>query len=733
MEPLPSLLLNLPLLINQSEAFRFLQEEPIGAFAVLLAVTLIVPPIFERLKLPGVLGLLAMGVVLGPNSLGVLSSESPFVELLADVGLLYLMFVAGLEIDLEQLRKVKYRAAGFGALTFTLPLMAGIGVGRWFGFDWNGAVLMGSLLASHSLMTYPIVRRLGVVANEAVTVTIGATICTDIGALVILAVCLGINDGGFSLTRLLSLLGLLSLYTLVVLLGLSWAGREFFRRSGEDEGNQFLFVLLAVFLAALGADLIGVEKIVGAFLSGLAVNDVLRDGPVKEKVVFVGSVLFIPIFFVNVGLLIDLPAFIQSLSAFWLALAIVVALVTSKFSAALIAKLSFHYTWREMLTMGSMSIPQVATTLAATLVGNRAGMLSDDVLNSVVVMMLITATLGPLLVSRTAVGLRVPKVAALPNETWLRATAGDFSEAAFGNGMAPRYEDRMAPRHEDGTREVPLRQPRFFTVMVPVYNPRTEQALIELAALLAQQQQGQIVPLAITVARPHMTRSQLEGAIHKSEDLLAKASLFNQPFAVKVNPLLRIDENIAAGICRASQEQKASLIIMGWGSTSSLRAQLFGNIIDSVFWEAPCLVAVARLLIPPSEIRRILVPVENFAARADRLVSFVHRLAEATQAEVTLLHILSRSQSKDTASWAQQQMQQLVGQIHFETPVESLIVREEDVARAILKESEAFDLVVLHSQRHRWAAEGFGFSTITSQAVQQMRRSTIVLGESHLF
>ncbi len=735
MEPLSSLLSNLPLLIGQSQAFHFFQEEPIGAFAVLLAVILIVPPIFERLKLPGVLGLLAMGVALGPNSLGVLSAESPVVELLADVGLLYLMFVAGLEIDLEQLRKVKYRAAGFGALTFTLPLVAGTCVGRKFGFDWNGAVLMGSLLASHSLMTYPIVRRLGVVANEAVTVTIGATICTDIGALVILAVCLGINDGGFSLPRLVSLLGLLGLYTLVVLLGLSWAGREFFRRSREDEGNQFLFVLLAVFLAALGASLIGVEKIVGAFLSGLAVNDVLRDGPVKEKVVFVGSVLFIPIFFVNVGLLIDLPAFIQSLSAFWLALAIVVAPITSKFSAALIAKLSFHYSWREMLTMGSMSIPQVATTLAATLVGNRAGMLSDDVLNSVVVMMLITATLGPLLVSRTAVGLPVPKAVTQPNETWLRQTAGESvggSVGEFANESLGAFPDGVASRHEDRPAALSQRQSRLFTVVVPVYNPRTEQALIELAALLAQQQQGQVVPLAITVARPHMTRSQLEGAIYKSEDLLAKASLFNQPFAVKVNSLLRIDENVASGICRASQEQKASLIVMGWGSTSSVRARLFGNIIDSVFWEAPCLVAVARLLTRPSEISRILVPVENFTARSERLVSFVHCLAEATQSEISLLHILRRSQPKDTAQWAQQQMQQLISQTPFNTPVSSIIIREEDVAKAILKESEAFDLVVLHSQRHRWAAEGFGFSTITSQAVQQMQRSTIVLGESHL-
>ncbi|MGB3300497.1 MAG: cation:proton antiporter [Phormidesmis sp.] len=715
--------------LGQSGAFHFFQEEPIGEFALLLAITLIVPPIFERLRLPGVLGLLAMGVALGPNSLGLLSAQSPSVELLADVGLLYLMFVAGLEIDLEQLRKVKHRAAGFGALTFTLPLIAGIVVGRGFGFDWNGAVLMGSLLASHSLMTYPIVRRLGVVANEAVTVTIGATICTDIGALVILAVCLGINEGGFSAVRLLSLLGLLSLYTLVVLLGLSWAGREFFRRSSEDEGNQFLFVLLAVFVAALGAELIGVEKIVGAFLSGLAVNDVLRDGPVKEKVVFVGSVLFIPIFFVNVGLLIDLPAFVQSLSAFWLALAIVVALVTSKFSAALVAKLSFRYSWREMLTMGSMSIPQVATTLAATLVGNRAGMLSDDVLNSVVVMMLITATLGPLLVSRVAVGLPVPEVAARAEEVWLRRASDPPSRSPDQSSDQSPDRSRADATLQAGGDES-LNQ-SVFTVVVPVYNPQTEQALMELAALLAQQQKGQIVPLAITVARPHMTQFQLESAVSKSEDLLEKARLFSQAFQVTAKPLLRIDEKIASGICRASQEQKASLIVMGWGSTSSLRARLFGTIVDSVFWEAPCLVAVARLLISPSQIERILVPVENFSARSLRMVSFVYRLAEATQANVTLMHVLSRSLPESSAQQAQQQLKQLTLKAP-NTSVESTLVRGDDVAKAILHESQTFDLVVLHSQQHRWAAEGFGFSTITSQVVQQMQRSTIVMGESHL-
>ena len=350
-------------------------------------------------------------------------------------------------------------------MTFTIPLITGTVIGFAFGMGWNPALLLGSLLASHSLMTYPIVRRLGVVTNEAVTVTIGATICTDIGALIVLAICLGINDSGFSIVKLATLLGLLILYTGIVLFGFDRAGRAFSQRTGGNEGDQFLFVLLAVAVAAMGAELIGVEKIVGAFLSGLAVNDVVGDGPVKEKVVFVGSVLFIPIFFVNIGLLINLPAFLSSLTSLGIMVAIITGLVGSKFLAALLAKLSFGYSWREMLTMWSISIPQVATTLAATLVGNQAGMLSDEVLNSVVVMMLVTATAGPLIVSKVAVGLPLP-----------------------------------TPSHEEETQWLnpdPQERDRPFTVVVPVNNPHTEQHLLEMAALLARQQDGQIIPLSL--------------------------------------------------------------------------------------------------------------------------------------------------------------------------------------------------------------------------------------------
>ncbi|MGH2415146.1 MAG: cation:proton antiporter, partial [Microcystaceae cyanobacterium] len=419
---------------------------------------------------------------------------------------------------------------------------------------------------------------------------------------------IGISKGDFTIFSFLILIGSLAIYTLVVLFGFDWAGREFFRRSGADEGNQFLFVLLAVFLAAFGAEWIGVEKIVGAFLAGLAVNDALGDGAVKEKVIFVGSVLFISIFFVDIGLLINLPAFVSSLSSLWLTLAIVIGLLFSKFAAALITKLVYRYNWHEMLTIWSLSIPQVAATLAAALVGNRAGLLSDEVLNSVVVMMVVTSMLSPLILSRSARELSVPA----ENESNIQTALFSWKT---GSAAHP------------------------FTVVVPIANPQTEQYLIEMAALIARHENGRIVPLVITITHPYMDASALQEAVGRSEILVEKAVAFSQDLAVKAEPLLRIDDQVAQGISRASQEQKASLIVMGWGKRSGFRARLFGSVIDRVFESAHCPVAVSRLLDSPTQIRCILVPIENFSQRVSRKVYLTQVLADANQAEVTLLRV----------------------------------------------------------------------------------------------
>lgn len=680
--------------------------EPIVSFAILLAVILVVPICFERLKLPGLLGLLLSGVALGPNGLQLLSTESETMRLLSGIGLVYLLFVAGLEINLDQFRATKHRSAGFGFFTFIIPLMVGTLVGRVFGFDWNPAVLIGSLFASHTLLAYPIISRLGVVRNEAVVVTIGATIFTDIGSLLVLAVCVGINEGNFDTLQLARLFISLLIYSALILFGFSWLGKEFFRRSGDEQGNQFLFVLLVVFVSALGAELIGVEKIIGAFLAGLAVNSVVGEGPVKEKVLFVGTVLFVPIFFIDIGLLIDIPAFIKSISSVWLCLSILVGLIGSKFAAAFLAKTLYRYSWREMITMWSLSIPQVAATLAATFVGYRAGMLTEDVLNSVIVLMLVTSTLGPIITTRSASGLK-PSV---------QTIEPDFSLAT------------VSPTDWGNTPKEKL-----WTIVVPVYNPQTERNLIEMAALLAKHESGRIVPLSIATAHVHMDAPELEGALQRSQKLLSSAANLSREFGVEADPVLRIDDGIAQGISRASREEQAGLIIMGWGKMSGFRARLFGNVIDNVMWASHCPVAVTRLLSSPAQIHRILVPIKTPNQAVMRLVYFAEILGDANAAEVTLLHVCDRFSSPERTEWIESRLKQLT--VHSLPRVRSSVetIMADDVATAIVEASKSYDLVVLRTLRRRVNLGELAISDVASQVVQRLQCSVVMMGEPYRY
>lgn len=687
-----------------------LAQSPIISFTILLVVIFTVPPIFERLRLPGLVGLLIAGVVLGENGLNLLNSESETIKLLSEIGKVYLMFVAGLEIDLEQFRKTRNRSIGFGTLTFLVPMIAGIIVGRLFNFSWNASVLIGSLLASHTLLAYPIVSRLGVVTNEAVTVTIGATIFTDTGALLVLAICVGIHGGEFTALSLITLLGGLAIYSAAVLFGFDWAGKEFFRRSGDEQGNQFLFILLALFLASLGAQVIGVEKIVGAFLAGLAVNDVLGRSPVREKVEFIGSVLFIPCFFVDMGLLIDIPAFIKTLGSIWLTVAIVVGLIGSKFVAAFLAKLLYHYNIPEMLTMWSLSLPQVAATLAATLVAyetlNSAGerLINEGVLNSVIVLMLVTAILGPVITARFATSLTVSQTDWATDQlsTWWQA---DTCEV-------------------DGQMRYP------FTVIVPVYNPQTQRYLIEMAALLARHESGKIVPLAIAKCHVQMDDPQLKTVLDQSQQRLKGVLEISQEFGVEVSPVIRIDDDVALGICRVSREQNASLVVMGWSRNTGFRARLFGNVIDSVFWSSHCPVAVTRLLSSPTTIQRILVPVGDFTRQTMGAVRFAQILADANQAEVVLLHVCDRRTPPVQVDKFKSQLSGIAAQSKLQVNTDIQTITSDDVARVIIREAKTFDLVVLRSTRYRTAG-GLAVSEVTTQVVKELTTSIVLLGEPH--
>ncbi|MDJ0694472.1 MAG: cation:proton antiporter [Mastigocoleus sp. MO_167.B18] len=695
-----------------AQFFDWLPDSPIVSFTILLLVTLTVPPIFERFRLPGLVGLLASGVVLGPDGLGLLNTDSETMKLLSDIGKIYLMFVAGLEIDLENFRKTKERSLGFGVATFTIPLIFGVILGKTFNFDWNTSILIGSLLSSHTLLAFPIVSRLGVVENEGVTVTIGATIFTDIAALLVLAICVSIHGGEFSAVSLAVQLATLVIYSVIVLLGFDWAGKQYFRRTGDEQSNQFLFVLLAVFLASVGAQVINVDKIVGAFLAGLAVNDVVGRSPVEEKIEFLGSALFIPFFFVDMGLILNVSGFISSLSSeLLLTLGIVGALIISKFLAALTAKFLYRYDWNETLTMWSLSLPQVAATLAAALVGKNVGLITDSVFNSVIVLMLVTSILGPVLTAKFAPRLNVPN-SLIETNTGLNIWYTDTENLYLGLELE----------------EVDNTSNDRFNIVVPVCNPHTEKYLIEVGALLARNQSGKVIPVSITKAHLNMDEPSLNTSLRRSKQLLLKASKIGQEFQAQVKPVIRIDDDIAQGICRVAREENASLIVMGWSKTDSFQARLFGNIIDSVFYSSHCPVTVMRLTKEPNNISRILVTVKNITSHSLRIIQFALLFANINQAEITLLHVCPRVTTEGQVALFEAELASYLQNNPSNTEPVIQIIRNDDVVGTVSNKAFSYDMVILSSIRRRTAG-GLAVSDLTTEILKELDSSLILFGE----
>ena len=688
-----------------TQALQFISDifhTPIAAFTILLFVSLVIPPWFERFRLPGLVGLLLAGVILGSSGLGLLDPKSETIKLLSDIGKLYLMFVAGLEIDLEQFRQKKNRSLGYGFATFFLPLVTGTAIGTVFGFDLNSSILIGSLFASHTLLGYPIVQRIGVSKNEAVIVSIGATIFTDISSLLVLAICVSVHGGEFSLFSLSIQLGSLAIYSALVLFGFDWAGKEYFRRTGDDEGNQFLFVLLAIFLAAVGAQIIDVEQIVGAFLAGLAVNDVVGRSPVKEKVEFVGSVLFIPFFFIGMGLLLDVPVFVRTLTEnLGMTIAIVLGLIVSKFMAAMSAKLLYRYSWDETIVMWSLSIPQVAATLAAALVGLEVGLINEAVFNSIIVLMLVTSVLGPVLTAKFA-----PK---------LHALEPVYAENQINQTSWWQESDLESDRSN-------------FKAIVPVANPVTEKYLIEIAALLARHESGIIVPLSIAQTSVHLREFEFDLAVQKSRKLLEQAVQISQELEVRSQPMLRIVEDVTTGILRTAREQQASLIIMGWSEQMGLRSRLFGSLIDSVLWSARCPVAVMRLLEEPVNIHRLLVPVKNLSSQTIRTIRFAQLLADTNNGSVTLLHICPEHTSTEEVNILQSRFTRSLLGAFPEVNSEVKIISSDNISQTILRETAMVDLVVWRSLRRRTAG-GLAISDIPHQVIDKLACSMVLFGE----
>jgi Kef-type K+ transport system membrane component KefB len=380
---------------------------PLARLALAFFILLVVPMLCRRISLPVVVGLLAAGIVVGPHGLKIIPQNPVVANFLAEVGKLMLMMFAGMEIDHGLFARIWKRSALFGLFTFLLPLLAGIAIGLLFGYYWVAALLIGSLLASHTLLGFPIVQQMGISGSDAVAVTSGATIFTDVASLLILAVCLPIHVSGFSGEALALQLVLLLGYVPLVIIGIGKLGAWLMPKFEGIADRQFGLVLFLMVLASFGAELIHLEPIVGAFMVGMAIGPVTRHAKGVEHFEFIGQNFFIPIFFVTIGFHIDLGVFaVTLLDNSQLVLAIVGGLILAKFLAALITQRLYRFTPLDGLLMWSLSLPQVAATLAAALVayntldkhGQR--LIDEPVLNTIIVLMVVTSILGPVLTER---------------------------------------------------------------------------------------------------------------------------------------------------------------------------------------------------------------------------------------------------------------------------------------------------------------------------------------------
>ena len=277
--------------------------DPVLKFLLILLIILAAPLLLNKLRVPHLLGLIIAGAIIGPNGFNLVLRDSSII-LSGTAGLLYIMFLAGLEIDMGDFKKNSGKSLVFGMYTFLIPMILGTVVGLWMlDFSMETSVLLASMFASHTLIAYPIISKLGISKNNAVSITVGGTMITDTLALLVLTIIVGMATGNADNAFWIRLGVSIVIFALIVLLVFPFIGRWFFKRV-HDNISQYIFVLSMVFFGAFLAQLAGMEAIIGSFLAGLALNRLIpQSSPLMNRVEFVGNAIFIPFFLLSVGML----------------------------------------------------------------------------------------------------------------------------------------------------------------------------------------------------------------------------------------------------------------------------------------------------------------------------------------------------------------------------------------------------------------------------------------------
>ncbi len=580
--------------------------DPVAVFLTILAIMLVAPLLFERLQLPGIVGLILAGVVVGPHVLGLLERDSTIV-LLGTVGLLFLMFMAGLETSLNDLKYNASKAVIFGLTTFTVPMILGTFAMLVLGYGVLAGILVASCFASHTLLALPLLSKLGIMRTQAVTATLGATLITNVLALLVLAVVLKADGGTLTLSFWLFLIPALCIYTFATLWGVPKIGRWFFRRFGHDEGAEFIFVLATLFVISYLAGLIEIEPIIGAFLAGIALTPLIPQlSPLMNRIQFIGNTLFVPFFLISVGMLINPLVLIQQPKSILIAAVIVVVEVISKFLAAWGTGKWFGFPFPSIMVMFGLTMAQAASTLAAITVAYDIELVDELTVNGIIAMILVTCIGSPWIIERW--GKRVKTVQSRSVET----------------GSPQRLGKR---------------------VLVPVANPNTEDNLLQLALILAKTAQGTLLPLHVISDKYKPVTPQ---AKMLQTQLLATAEAIAHAAVTQVESIGRVDDAIDRGITRTASERDASLIICGWKGYSTTRENFFGSVIDNVIQRSPVPVLISRFSQPIENTRRVLLAADaqtTSSATFKQTVEVANNLAQELKATLQLMVVATHSKS----------------------------------------------------------------------------------------
>ena len=550
---------------------------PVLIFFVVLIIILLAPLLLNRVNIPHVVGLIVAGVLVGPWGFNLLSRDSSF-EIFGQVGLLYLMFLAGLEIDVNQLKKNIHRGAVFGVLTFLVPLVLGTIASLWLlKLNFLVSLLLASMYASHTLISYPVVSRYGITKSPAVVIAIVGTIVAVIAALLLLAIATTVyRTGEFRLIDVLWLVVKLTLYCGAILLLYPRVTRRFFKRH-SDKVMQYVFVMALVFFAAGLAQIINLEAVLGAFFAGLVLNRYIpKVSPLMSHIEFVGNALFIPYFLIGVGMMINVRV-LADYNTIMVTVNMITIAIVGKWLAAYIQQKMCRMSRADRSVMFGLTSAHTAVALAVVTIGynmvdaNGERMMGEPILNATVLMILVTCLISPLFTSAGAAKLRVRM---------------------------------LAEEADDADNALPIRVMR---TLVPVSNPVTAASMVNMALMMKRKMMDGMVN-AIHVRNDNSRKARTAG-----EQALKLAADTAAALSVEIGLIDRYDVNTVAGIINTVNERDITDVVVGMHHRTAVIDGFFGSKIEALLKELNKMVIVSRIYIPLNTVSRIIVMVPSKA------------------------------------------------------------------------------------------------------------------------